>query len=292
MSIPRVSLSNLFTRQGSYYDSCETLNLDRSQLSRRKHITYWFLQVAVKHNLTRETVSVAINFMDRYRRFSDCNKLIKLQLVAATCIYLSSKLNESQESSYRLKLADMCKEVNYHFNEDLFVVMEKELLSKLNWRMFPPTPYDFLRAIEPNVQSRQIIVTAETYVDACHHEELSLTCLPSEIALASVVAAFDMEVCCDDVGSCECKEVFLGRLDIQNYRHTPGSRLCLEFLSSLLAAMSLPPQGGSGRESPCFVGEFSDEAEHKDGQTPASGSAAVISDIVTLKRSYARMTEG
>lgn len=122
----------------------------------------WSFKVIDHFKIDREVVSGAINILDRYlaketcSRYSDtmdvshneaCLETIDsrtFQLTAMTSLYLSIKLSDNSEGRYpssrKLRLNSFVDLSRGQFCADEITEMERAILDKLQWEVYPPTP--------------------------------------------------------------------------------------------------------------------------------------------------------
>jgi len=105
----------------------------------RMKICKWCYQVIDYLSFDREIVSVTLSYLDRYL---NCTKVDyeKFQLAAMTSLYLAIKLY----SPLKLTMSSMIRLSNNDFCLDEIQDMEKVILSKLSWKVHPPTSIYFV----------------------------------------------------------------------------------------------------------------------------------------------------
>jgi len=127
----------------------------------RRKICQWSFKVIDHFKLDREVVSSAMNILDRYLAsgnncldrtevYADQQECLRtidsrtFQLTAMTSLYLSMKISDNEESQYsssrKLKLNSFVELSRGQFCADEITEMERTILSKLQWKVFPPTP--------------------------------------------------------------------------------------------------------------------------------------------------------
>lgn len=111
----------------------------------RSKMVSWCYQVVDFCKFQRETVSIAINYLDRYmsspasRRAHTDRKVF--QLLAMTCLYTAVKIHEPEAMDP--KLVSTLSRGTYTPQE--VEKMEAEILGVIEWRMNPPTALSFVR---------------------------------------------------------------------------------------------------------------------------------------------------
>ncbi|GMH67560.1 hypothetical protein TrST_g12343 [Triparma strigata] len=106
----------------------------------RRRITEWLYQVADAYQLSRETVGIAMNFLDRYLSTTTCNKKF-FQLASMCALFLAAKMQEARP----VKMHDLIKLSRGVFKNTDLKSMEKAMLRHLKWHLHPPTPPSFVR---------------------------------------------------------------------------------------------------------------------------------------------------
>ena len=99
----------------------------------------WLIEVHNKFELMPETLYLTINIVDRYLATKSVARK-ELQLVGISSMLLASKYEEiwAPEVNDFTKISD-----NAYTNQQV-LVMEKKILSRLEWNLTVPTPYVFL----------------------------------------------------------------------------------------------------------------------------------------------------
>lgn len=112
----------------------------------RTKVCGWMYQVVDGHNLDRELVCIAMNYMDRFlsqHSFQDYARVF--QLVGMTSLYMAIKIFRNQGKC--AAVSSFSKLSNGLFNDDDFLQMETRMLHTLQWRMHPPTPQSYLELL-------------------------------------------------------------------------------------------------------------------------------------------------
>lgn len=111
----------------------------------REKICEWSYQVVDHFDLSRETASISISFLDRYLCTQrNVNKKL-FQLAAMTTLHIASKLNEP---NYKVVPMSSLTELSRgFFTIDHIRSMEGKILNALDWHMHPPTTLAFVRQI-------------------------------------------------------------------------------------------------------------------------------------------------
>lgn len=106
----------------------------------RRSICEWSFEVTDHFELSREIVSLAMNFLDRFLMKKWVDKKI-FQLAAITCVHLASKL--LCDPGGKVTMDTMIELSRGFFTVADMKEMELELLSVLGWHVHPPTPFCF-----------------------------------------------------------------------------------------------------------------------------------------------------
>jgi hypothetical protein len=101
------------------------------QRRHRKIAIQWLLEVAVEFYLNRETVHLAVHYMDRYWTQNLDMPQSQLQLLAITALLLASKFEEI----YAPLVSDMSYITNHTFTIDEIKEMEPLIMHSLGYRL-------------------------------------------------------------------------------------------------------------------------------------------------------------
>lgn len=128
----------------------------------------WAYDFVDHFHYEREVVSVAINFFDRYvmNRFfaGNCLRVAsssdqyvesaksEVQLLGMTCLYMAIKIHGCQDirvehqpvPKRKVKMQEFVDLTRDQFTMQDMILMEQAILSKLEWKMNPPTPLRFV----------------------------------------------------------------------------------------------------------------------------------------------------
>lgn len=157
------SLQGMLKRQRTSY-SCSSIsssNDSEYRVVRRSLIDVFDEVYAVCQLQNRETVAVAVSYMDRFMTTSS-RRFVNTQLVAMTCFYLAVKLYEPTVippsilcELFQKLLA--CEEDDEDIEDDASIEtvasaeaiesMELQLMQTLNWNLNPPTAIMFVRQL-------------------------------------------------------------------------------------------------------------------------------------------------
>ncbi|KAL8141122.1 hypothetical protein V2J09_007143 [Rumex salicifolius] len=117
------------------------LNEPNLALARREALD-WMLKVNAHFSFSLQTAVLAVNYLDRFLcgfKFQT-EKPWLAQLTALACLSLAAKIEET----YVPLLSDLQVQTKYLFEAKTIQRMELLVLSTLEWKMNPVTPYSFL----------------------------------------------------------------------------------------------------------------------------------------------------
>ncbi|TQD89444.1 hypothetical protein C1H46_024979 [Malus baccata] len=129
----------------------------------------WMLKVNAHYRFTALTIILAVNYFDRFISsfHFQRDKLWMVQLVAVTCLSLATKVEETEVP---LLLDLQVEDTKYFLEAKMIQRMDILVLSALQWRMHPITPF---------------------FVPRPHYKKSSMTRLASDVAtsIAALAAA-------------------------------------------------------------------------------------------------------
>jgi hypothetical protein len=161
----------------------------------REKICEWCYRLVDHWELARESVSVAMNILDRYVS-SRVTPPQTYMLAALTSLHVAVKV----VGPFKLRIDDLAELANRQFSVEDIISMELSMLSALNWRVHPPTAAGFCGELIDCTFSES---TPDDVLDdlkemARYLTELSVceyfftTRKPSSIALASIIYAMEL----------------------------------------------------------------------------------------------------
>ncbi|KAL7542481.1 hypothetical protein ACHAWF_007183 [Thalassiosira exigua] len=172
----------------------------------RGTICGWMYEVADHFEYSREVVSVAMSYLDRYLSKHSVNRRM-FQLAAMTALYLAVKVMEPR----KISAAGIVGLSRGYFVEEHIKTMENAMLRSLEWSVLPPTPFgfvqDLVKLLSGDVKPRDIHEIAElarfqTELSVCDY--FFVTKKPSSIALASILKALEPQKAkCDGIDADE-----------------------------------------------------------------------------------------
>jgi hypothetical protein len=163
----------------------------------------WCYQVVDVCKFSRETVAIAMSYLDRY--ISTETGLPALfdrkvfQLAAMTCLYTAIKIHEPEAMETRI-VSQLSRGAH---TEEQITDMELEILHAVQWRMNPPTALSFIQnflALIPGVimskSDRDTVYELAKYQTELAVHEYSLVAVDaSTVAFAAVMNALETVAC-------------------------------------------------------------------------------------------------
>lgn len=171
----------------------------------RQKMAQWCFTVIDYINFQRETVSIAMSYLDRFLA-SDCARAKKVmlcrkeyQLAAMTTLFMAIKINEPVMIDVAL-LTDLSK--GLYLPSD-FQNMETDILFGLNWHVNGPTPQAFMlhflslaqtstcqydeNSVAPSIDLHHVLQLATHQIELSVQEYDFMTQKPSVIATAAIL---------------------------------------------------------------------------------------------------------
>ena len=158
----------------------------------RSILVDWLVEVHMKFRLVPETLYLCVNIIDRY-----CSKVTnirrsKLQLVGVTALLIACKYEEI----YPPEVRDCVYITDRAYDRQQVILMEQEILNKLEWKVTVPTAYPFLVRFLNICKATKMETTAANYfLERTLQEHDMLRFRGSLIAAACVLLAIN----CDHV---------------------------------------------------------------------------------------------
>ena len=168
----------------------------------RHRMTNWCYQVLDYFNASEETVSIAMSYIDRFISSNQGRFVLDnqnwFQLAVMTSLQLAMKVHESN----RLNADALSQLSRGLFSAEDIILMEREFLSALSWRLCPATPYVFLDffldVLPPSMpittRSSLLKISKKQIYLACPYFSFSLE-KPSVVAFASLLNSME-EISC------------------------------------------------------------------------------------------------
>lgn len=162
----------------------------------RKTILEWMYGLTTKCSvLSKETIAITAYYLDVSISQGLIRSQLEFKVVSVTCLFLATKVMDSSSTSVTLE--DLIQLCSSQFSATDIVQMELQILTKLQWRLYPPTPncfvHQFLRLF-PNETTPQTLDKVQQIsqlmieVATCQPMICSQS-LPSEVAYASLLLA-------------------------------------------------------------------------------------------------------
>eukprot|EP00985_Skeletonema_marinoi_P002936 scaffold1200_cov109-Skeletonema_marinoi.AAC.6 len=234
----------------------------------RDKICEWCYNLVDHYELARESVSVAMNIVDRYvsSRFITPKTYT---IVAVTAIHIAIKL----VSPWKLRMNHLLDLCAGKYTAGDIASMELVILNALSWRVHPPSAFDFCgELIDSSFTESTPDALNDLQDKARYLTELAvidyffITRKPSSVALASILVA--LELTRDQVDPRD-KDRFTSRVGqvgldasdeevIQCY-----TRLRVMYRNNTSAEEEEPEVGGRGQGSPTGVGELANTPSKK-----------------------------
>jgi len=116
--------------------------------SMRTILVDWLVDVSMHFEVMSETLHFAISYIDRTLSLLEIEKN-KLQLVGVTCMKIADLFNEKSKEYYRQENASEYAYITAdEYTSDEVIVMEKQILTLLDFNCFSPTVPHFLKLVE------------------------------------------------------------------------------------------------------------------------------------------------
>ncbi|XP_019152373.1 PREDICTED: cyclin-D3-1-like [Ipomoea nil] len=160
----------------------------------RTEAVEWILEMNGGHNFSAQTALLAVNYLDRFLGSSVVESQTQKppwmsQLAAVACISLAAKVEETQAP---LLLDFQVEESEFMFEAKTIERMELLVLSSLQWRMNPVTPFTFLDYIARRLGLKNALYSE--FLRRCGHVIISISSdcrfmcyLPSVVASATML---------------------------------------------------------------------------------------------------------
>ncbi|KAL5247144.1 hypothetical protein ACHWQZ_G019115 [Mnemiopsis leidyi] len=159
----------------------------------------WLVEVQETFELFHETLYLAVRMVDRYLNRKNVRKL-HLQLLGVTAIFLASKMEER----YPPPLEDFIFVCDRAYTEDQILKMERVLCAELEYEVYMPLSYSFLRRFGKCVNADMRLLTIGRYaLELSLQEYQYVTYRPSLLAAAALLFAMrksgntDWDVTCE-----------------------------------------------------------------------------------------------
>ena len=201
----------------------------------RERICEWLYHVIDHFNYDREIVAITLNYFDRYLSKKDADEYLRNsntnlvpQCVAIAALNIVLKVSFSRIDHLPL-LIELSQKL---FSPTEINNMESSILSRLSWKLSPPTSLAFLVDFIPfmakvspcaNLKHHDVSEIAQFLVElsVCDYYFVRKKLKPSSIALASLLNAIDIVF---PASSADCKMVT--NILLSNLRTHLGIEFC------------------------------------------------------------------
>mmetsp|Transcript_4694 Transcript_4694/g.6097 ORF Transcript_4694/g.6097 Transcript_4694/m.6097 type:complete len:329 (+) Transcript_4694:129-1115(+) len=155
----------------------------------REKICEWYYKVIDHFDFSREIVSMAMHYLDRYLVRRVVNKRV-FQLAAMSALLLAIKLNAPS----KLSMSSMIELSRGYFTVKQMEAMEKSIMLELDWLLHPPSVYGFIKHIlqllplhrtSPSIL-HDIVELSRFFSEMSVIDYFFVTQRPSHIALAAI----------------------------------------------------------------------------------------------------------
>lgn len=255
----------------------------------RRGAVEWMLKVNAHHSFSALTAVLAVNYLDRFLLRCPCQggKPWMTQLAAVACLSLAAKVEETQVP---LLLDLQVEESRYIFDAKTIQRMEILVLSTLQWKMNPITPFSFLDSITMRLGLKDNLCW--DFLNRCERILLSvlsdsrfMSYLPSVMSLATmlhVVSLVEPRILV------EYQNQLLGILGIDKDKIDD----CRKFISELASGgnenQSNKRKFGSMPGSPNGVMDVSFSSDSSNDSWAAAAPSVASSSEPVLKKSRAQ----
>lgn len=154
----------------------------------RRKITFWFEQIGGSFRLHSETLSVAVNLLDRYLSVESVTSR-RFQLASLGALFIAVKTQETQP----IKMADLISLSSDAFTVSDLASIELDMVTRLKWKLHPPTFHTFVNLLLVLLDDSIDVAGVEAY--ALHFAEPTrlhaefIKYPPSLIAVSSIMCA-------------------------------------------------------------------------------------------------------
>lgn len=151
----------------------------------------WLIDVSVHFEVSDETLHLAVAYIDRVLGLLKIERA-KLQLVGVTCMKIADVFHERSKEYYRQENSIEYAYITAdEYTPAQVVIMEKEILNLLKFRLLTPTTLFFLKAYQALLN-----VDSETYRYAQYLTDLSLLSYESLSFNTSLLASAILYISC------------------------------------------------------------------------------------------------
>ncbi|CAN8328339.1 unnamed protein product [Cochlearia groenlandica] len=146
----------------------------------------WLIDVHVRFELNPETFYLAVNIIDRFLSVKPVPRK-ELQLVGLSALLMSAKYEEI----WPPQVEDLVDIADHAYTHKQILVMEKTILSTLEWYLTVPTHYVFLaRFIKASIADQRMESMVHYLVElSVMHYDTTVMFSPSMVAASAIYAA-------------------------------------------------------------------------------------------------------
>uniref|UniRef100_UPI00358EA738 G1/S-specific cyclin-D2-like isoform X1 n=1 Tax=Myxine glutinosa TaxID=7769 RepID=UPI00358EA738 len=184
-------LNNLLAIEDRYVPHCAYFKCVQREVkpAMRRIVSTWMLEVCEEQRCEEEVFPLAMNYLDRFLCIVATSKS-RLQLLAAACMLLASKLRETVP----LTADKLCVYTDHSVYLQELLDMELLVLDRLRWDLAAITAHDFLEHLLlqlplPPGKLDTVRKHCRTFIALCATDNKFISCPPSMVACGSVTAA-------------------------------------------------------------------------------------------------------
>ncbi|XP_016983562.1 G1/S-specific cyclin-D2 [Drosophila rhopaloa] len=193
-------LENALKTEEKYHQIVDTYSTIQKDITppMRKIVAEWMMEVCAEENCQEEVVLLALNYMDRFLSSKSVRKT-HLQILAAACLLLASKLREPSCRALSVDLLVVYTD-NSIYKDDL-IKWELYVLSRLGWDLSSVTPLDFLELLMmrlpigskhfPDINIGKVRGHAQAFISLAAKEHKFAKFSASTIAASSIAASMN-----------------------------------------------------------------------------------------------------
>ncbi|KAF5468207.1 hypothetical protein F2P56_012380 [Juglans regia] len=233
-------LNSLFSKE-QQNELYENLKTDSCLAEARREAVEWMMKVNAHYSFSALTAVLAVNYFDRFLLSFHFHgeKPWMPQLAAVGCLSLAAKVEETQVPLLLDLQVEDCK---YVFEAKAIKRMEILVLSTLQWKMNPVTPFSFLDYIIRRLGSKdhlcwEFLRRCERVLLCVLADYRFMSYLPSVVATATMLHVVSTLEPCLVV---EHQNQLLGILGIEKDRVDDCSKLIAEWASEGHGGRNLP----------------------------------------------------
>ncbi|KDR14730.1 G1/S-specific cyclin-D2 [Zootermopsis nevadensis] len=162
-------LQNLLDLETVYTPTCNYFGTVQKDIQpfMRKVVSTWMLEVCEEQQCEDQVFPLAVNFLDRFLCICVISRR-QLQLVAAVCLLLASKIRQCNS----LSVDQLCYYTDHSITPEEIKNWELLVLSKLQWIVTAVTGFDYvdhvLERVDWSKESPLIRRHAHTLVGLCY----------------------------------------------------------------------------------------------------------------------------